>query len=98
MDRSIGVQLKKWVSFHGMAININNDLGIFEHIVPCGLDDVVITSVEKETGKATGMDTVKDKLTMLCKAQWTSQEPRISYETGASGMGYNTGSYKRPNF
>ena len=74
---SIGVQLKKWVSFHGMAININNDLGIFEHIVPCGLKDVVITSVEKETGKATGMDAVKDKLTMLCKAQWTSQEPRM---------------------
>ncbi|MHC5096776.1 MAG: lipoyl(octanoyl) transferase LipB [Planctomycetota bacterium] len=95
---SIGVQLKKWVSFHGMAININNDLGIFEHIVPCGLKDVVITSVEKETGKQADMDAVKDKLTMLCKTQWTSQEPRISYETGASGMGYNTGSYKRPNF
>jgi lipoyl(octanoyl) transferase len=74
---SIGVQLKKWVSFHGMAININNDLGIFEHIVPCGLKDVVITSVEKETGKVAGMDAVKDKLMMLCKAQWTSQEPRM---------------------
>jgi len=42
---SVGVQLKKWVSLHGMAININNDLSIFEHIVPCGLNDVVITSV-----------------------------------------------------
>ena len=71
---SIGVQLKKWVSFHGMAININNDLGIFEHIVPCGLKDVVITSVEKETGKPVDMDAIKDKLTMLCKTQWTSQE------------------------
>lgn len=69
---SIGVQLKKWVSFHGMAININNDLSIFEHIVPCGLMDVVITSVQKETGKAADMDAVKDKLTMLCKTQWTS--------------------------
>jgi lipoate-protein ligase B len=106
---SVGVQLKKWVSLHGMAININNDLSIFEHIVPCGLKDVVITSVQKETGKPADMDAVKDKLRMLYKTQWRTQEPRwtrinskfqpqISYETGASGMGYNTGSYERPNF
>ena len=67
---SIGVQLKKWVSFHGIAININNDLGIFEHIVPCGLKDVVITSVEKETGKSADMEVVKEKLKELCKKQW----------------------------
>ncbi len=69
---SIGVQLKKWVSFHGLAVNINNDLTIFEQIVPCGIDGVVITSVQKETGKAADMDAVKDKLTMLCNTQWAS--------------------------
>jgi len=68
---SIGVQLKKWVSFHGMAININNDLSIFEHIVPCGLDGVVITSVQKETGKSADMNVVKNKLVELCKQHWT---------------------------
>ena len=67
---SIGVQLKKWVSFHGMAININNDLSIFEHIVPCGLDGVVITSVQKETGKPADMDTVKETMKRLCCEQW----------------------------
>ncbi|MHC4258216.1 MAG: lipoyl protein ligase domain-containing protein [Planctomycetota bacterium] len=70
--------MKKWVSLHGMAININNDLNIFEHIVPCGLKDVVITSVQKETGKPADMEAVKDQLTMLCKTRWTSQEPRIN--------------------
>lgn len=75
---SVGVQLKKWVSLHGMAININNDLNIFAHIVPCGLKDVVITSVQKETGKPADMEAVKDQLTMLCKTRWTSQEPRIN--------------------
>jgi len=69
---SIGVQLKKWVSFHGMAININNDLGIFNYIVPCGLKDVVITSVEKETGKAADMQMIKTTLNELCIKYWTN--------------------------
>ena len=68
---SVGVQLKKWVSLHGVAININNDLGIFEHIVPCGLKDVVITSAQKETGKAADMETVKKTLTKLILTQWS---------------------------
>ena len=70
---SVGVQLKKWVSLHGVAININNDLGIFEHIVPCGLKDVVITSVEKETGKQADMDAVKAKLKELCLEYWMKE-------------------------
>jgi len=68
---SIGVQLKKWVSFHGMAININNDLSIFNTIVPCGLDGVEMTSVEKETGKQADMPTVKEVLNRLILTQWT---------------------------
>ena len=63
---SIGVQLKKWVSMHGMAININNDLSIFDHIIPCGLNGVEMTSVEKETGKKADMAAVKKELTNLC--------------------------------
>ncbi|MDH4203352.1 MAG: lipoyl(octanoyl) transferase LipB [Phycisphaerae bacterium] len=74
---SIGVQLKKWVSFHGMAININNDLSIFEHIVPCGLDSVAMTSVEKETGKPADMEAAKETLKELCHTQWALQEPRM---------------------
>jgi len=68
---SIGVQLKKWVSFHGMAININNDLSIFDCIVPCGLDAVEMTSVLKETGSYSDMDSVKTILNELCTRIWT---------------------------
>lgn len=68
---SIGVQLKKWVSFHGMAININNDLSIFDWIVPCGLDSVEMTSVLKETGRLSDMAAVKKKLADLCRTYWT---------------------------
>lgn len=68
---SIGVQLKKWVSFHGIAININNDLSIFDNIVPCGLKDVIMTSVEQETGTLTDIQTLKIKLNELCIKYWT---------------------------
>ncbi|MCI0499225.1 MAG: lipoyl(octanoyl) transferase LipB [Planctomycetales bacterium] len=70
---SIGVQLKKWVTFHGMAININNDLSLFDCIVPCGLDDVEMTSVLKETGKTADMTAVKKKLSELCLKYWTKK-------------------------
>ena len=62
---SIGVQLKKWVSFHGMAINLCNDLSIFEYFVPCGLEGVEMTSVEKETGRPVDMQKAKVKLNEL---------------------------------
>jgi lipoyl(octanoyl) transferase len=71
---SIGVQLKRWVSMHGMAINVSNDLGIFGNIVPCGLEDVEITSVSRETGTDVSVDEVKDVLGRLCMDHWSSEE------------------------
>ena len=46
---SVGVRVSKFVTYHGMAINIQNDLSIFDHIIPCGLDEVEMTSVLTET-------------------------------------------------
>jgi lipoyl(octanoyl) transferase len=57
---SIGVRVSKGVTYHGIAININNDLSIFDYMIPCGLDDVEMTSALKETGKKNTMDQVKD--------------------------------------
>jgi lipoate-protein ligase B len=62
---SIGVRVSKFITYHGMAININNDLSIFDFIEPCGLDDVEMTSVLKETGKRCSMDKVKESLSKL---------------------------------
>ncbi len=59
---SIGVRVRKMVTFHGMAININNDLSIFDNMVPCGLNDVKMTSVFKETGSRIEMQELKEKL------------------------------------
>ena len=62
---SIGVRVSKFITYHGMAINIQNDLSIFDFIVPCGLDDIEMTSVLKETGEYHSMNQVKERLSQL---------------------------------
>ncbi|UCE48078.1 MAG: lipoyl(octanoyl) transferase LipB [Phycisphaerales bacterium] len=59
---SIGVRVSKSVTCHGMAINIRNDLNIFDFMVPCGLDHVEMTSVLKETGRDISMNKVKKEM------------------------------------
>jgi len=45
---SIGIHVKKWVTWHGFALNVLTDLSFFDLIVPCGIDEVVMTSMQKE--------------------------------------------------
>jgi len=68
---SIGVRLSKGVTYHGMAINIQNDLSIFENIVPCGLDGVQITSVLNETGKLIPTEDVKQFLLSILREHFS---------------------------
>ena len=49
---SIGVGVRHWITMHGFALNVCGDLAPFAHIVPCGISDVTMTSIEKETGKS----------------------------------------------
>ncbi len=58
---SIGIGVKKWVSFHGMAINGNTDLKYFTMIKPCGLDRPM-TSLKKLLGKEIDRDQIKQRL------------------------------------
>ena len=48
---SIGIHVKQWVTFHGFALNVNTDLSYFDLIVPCGIKDVVMTSVASELSR-----------------------------------------------
>ncbi|MBN2137140.1 MAG: lipoyl(octanoyl) transferase LipB [Sedimentisphaerales bacterium] len=64
---SVGVRVSRFVTHHGMAINIRNDLGIFDMFIPCGLDGVEMTSILKESGKRPSMKTAKKKLTELLR-------------------------------
>jgi lipoyl(octanoyl) transferase len=47
---SIGVGVRHWITMHGFALNVSGDLSPFDHIVPCGINNVAMTSMEKETG------------------------------------------------
>jgi lipoyl(octanoyl) transferase len=49
---SIGVGVRHWITMHGFALNVCGDLSPFDHIVPCGITNVTITSMEKETKRA----------------------------------------------
>jgi lipoate-protein ligase B len=46
---SIGIGVKRWITYHGFAININNDLGYFDMIIPCGLNKVKTTNIINES-------------------------------------------------
>jgi lipoate-protein ligase B len=59
---SIGIGVKKWVTYHGMAININPDLKPFSFIKPCGIDGVKITSLENLLKGKTDIDDAKRRL------------------------------------
>lgn len=49
---SIGVHLSRWITTHGFALNVSTDLSYFSGIIPCGLDQVEMTSIERQTGEA----------------------------------------------
>ena len=76
---SIGVRVSKFVTYHGMAINIQNDLSIFDYMIPCGLDGVEMTSVIKETSQRNSMTQVKKRLSDLLVKHF-STEDLVKYE------------------
>lgn len=61
---ALGVKSSRWVTMHGLALNVCPDLGYFKYIVPCGIDDKEVTSLEKETGTTIDMIRVKSLLRM----------------------------------
>ena len=59
---AIGIRSSRWVTMHGFAFNINTDLSKFNFIIPCGIQDKAVTSLQKELGRTIPLDEVKQKL------------------------------------
>ena len=59
---AMGVKTSRWVSMHGFAFNLNTDLSYFENIIPCGINDKKVTSLEKEKGHKIDVNRAKSIL------------------------------------
>ena len=59
---SLGVHLSRWVTSHGFALNVNTDLTYFDHIIPCGLQGVRMTSLEKLTGGSICLENIQERV------------------------------------
>ena len=57
---AMGVKSSRWVTMHGIGFNINTNLDMFSHIVPCGINDKAVTSMQKELGKEVDLSKVEE--------------------------------------
>jgi lipoyl(octanoyl) transferase len=58
----MGVKSSRWVTMHGLALNVNTDLSYFGNIIPCGIDDKAVTSLKAELDKELNIDGVVKNL------------------------------------
>ena len=70
---ALGVKTSRWVTMHGLAMNVNTDLGYFNHIVPCGIQDKSVTSLKKELNSDQNIEKVKDVLKQKIASQFEMQ-------------------------
>ena len=72
---ALGVKSSRWVTMHGIGFNVNSDLNYFTHIIPCGIDDKAVTSMQQELGRKLDLQEVssvlKNKLAQLFEFELT---------------------------
>lgn len=58
---ALGIRTSRWVTMHGFALNVNTDLSYFDYIIPCGIRNKGVTSMQKELGKALNLSEVSQR-------------------------------------
>lgn len=73
---AMGVKCSRWVTMHGIGFNVNTDLSYFNNIVPCGIHDKTVTSMQKELGREVDMNEIKtilkENLSTLFDFDWAN--------------------------
>ncbi len=59
---AMGVRCSRWITMHGFAFNVNTDLSYFNHIIPCGIQNKQVTSLQKELGMVVNLEEVKQRI------------------------------------
>jgi|TARA_B110000967_G_scaffold17685_1_gene16641 lipoyl(octanoyl) transferase len=59
---ALGVRASRWITMHGFALNVNTNLGYFDHIIPCGIKGKAVTSMHAELGEELDLEEVKEKI------------------------------------
>ena len=59
---AMGIRSSRWVTMHGFALNVNTNLGYFDHIIPCGIRGKAVTSLEAELNRSVDLGEVKEKI------------------------------------
>lgn len=71
---ALGVRMSRWVTMHGFALNVNTDLHYYDGIIPCGIFEYGITSMEKVLGTSLAMDNVKESLITHFKSSFNRMD------------------------
>ncbi|WP_440880159.1 lipoyl(octanoyl) transferase LipB [Tenacibaculum sp. C7A-26P2] len=71
---AMGIRASRWVTMHGFALNVNTDLGYFDHIIPCGIRGKAVTSMHVELGKKIEEEEVKKKILKYFKDLFKVEE------------------------
>jgi len=93
---SIGIHLRRWVTYHGIALNVSNDLSLFDNIIPCGLRGIKMTGLEKETGRRIDITEVKRSVLNHFPSVWEDFRQRRITPHSTSNTLNSTGAGMAP--